>query len=496
MVLWKDEWESPELLLGGNLEACDPIRGDCSVYISRDQYVNAITVMGAQPSQVDTALDRVRGTTFQSTMRARVLATENHILLCGTEDIPPTVPAYLEEYFPGRSMAAKAALEPEGEKSVAGEKSIGVKLYLEEYEPPLDRQRFSERDVLAIEKHVSRILPTLQWHRSHVQMQARLGTFVIDKYHEDTKTWGAMKKMLESDGEARVYESEVRLKLEPLLERMSYAHLVHPVREGSIERAMTSFVRPTLSGAFLMMLPSEQDGPSFYKLDVKYTYDDDGNSDCIAKGWSVLGPDPGNPMKMLDLCLVDLTRSVLSSTSQRHTTNRYKSDSSAWNLEVKCFDIMTNRHPLLDAFADSVTLDYSLARTQKQPLPFLRYKAEPGLILQTLMQKTTYSFDYGNTGYVCDVTQRRAFVLRNPQSQTPNQYALDPRPELVDISVSSPRWDAMLAENGILGVGQWRRSPVTMEALFPAAHGGIRGFLNILDQFWTLALIRMDKDKP
>ncbi len=178
---WPADIHRPEQVLGKSLEELDSIRMEHHCYISYDPSSNIIKVMGNNPTNVQKALIKVRGTYFEVVAR-------------GTE----TPTRYLLAPLTGNSNGAYVKLVPYGENTGTATGVLDVKpnkipkvtpqirgsqVDTEEHSNSFDTAgEAAQRNSATIEHAISVSLQNLCYYRGHIKMRARLGTFLLTRY--------------------------------------------------------------------------------------------------------------------------------------------------------------------------------------------------------------------------------------------------------------------------------------------------------------------------
>ncbi len=178
---WPANIHRPEEVLGKSLEELDSIRMEHHCYISYDPTSNIINVMGNNPTNVQKALIKVRGTYFEVVAR-------------GTE----TLTRYLLVPITGNSTGAYVKLVPYGENTgKATGVSDGTTNKIPKVTPQIRGNKFdtdehlkshgtageaAQRNSAIIEHAISVSLHNLCYYRGHIKMRARLGTFLLTRY--------------------------------------------------------------------------------------------------------------------------------------------------------------------------------------------------------------------------------------------------------------------------------------------------------------------------
>lgn len=192
--LWPEENDKPDVYLGRNYEALDPIRMDDSCWITYDRANSSFKVMGDDSTEIKSAVRRLRAIVYQ--IAARAIDTMDLSL------VRPGVELYSQVQFISyesdsiqRSGAAKfiAKIDPGSLVDSNSHDAASV-------------DNINEANSRKLQKLIMKTLVGLRYYPGNIKMVARYGTF-ITRRHIDVKTledWQAMLKQPECESEVTV----------------------------------------------------------------------------------------------------------------------------------------------------------------------------------------------------------------------------------------------------------------------------------------------------
>lgn len=297
---WRANYDSPEEVLGRNLEACDAIRTKLACYITLDSMQKTLKVAGDKPENVKQAIKRLRGTFFQAVARDRASQSQPKFLITKSQAIDPEAEVEMTPFLSSHEQGSKSTLQDRDGKNVEGARPCLVDHVLD------DSHTFSrEKDVAAVKKVIERALPTLQNFQGNLEMRARLGTFVLKKYRKGMHSFEDFQNMLEDEEVDGGIYTETDVSGDDMLFRLEHHREMMLPGSGSYERPDVLNIGPTFAATFLVNLNEK----SLFKLDVKFIRNENRNIERVSNIWSRMpSADPTVTLKVLDVCLIDLKR--------------------------------------------------------------------------------------------------------------------------------------------------------------------------------------------
>lgn len=193
-VPWPLEGYNPEHVLGGSLEAFDPIRMDCSCYIALARYPGCpdfavVKIMGDDEHEIANAEKRVVNTYLQVQSRD---FPELHWFLVKPSNPSATRTHVRLHPYPGPSSVTgnkapkDVGMTPKYEGSQFTQSTLWKRRYsIDETDLEAilaEGPHVERRNLLMVEAVTLSTLQLLTHYRGNLQMRARLGTFVMTKY--------------------------------------------------------------------------------------------------------------------------------------------------------------------------------------------------------------------------------------------------------------------------------------------------------------------------
>ena len=457
------DYDHPSHVAGKNLEAYDQIRTELFCYIGLDSHQRAIRITGDSFQNVKKALKRVRISLFQTVAKKR----------------PPRT-LYLITPLVGQALRSEVRLSPyqtsqhlESKKS--GPPSVTPRLCGSQMQGEGRVRRENEADgkfdsnAHMMSSAVTTTLATLRHYRGCVRMRAVLGVFALTTYKkQDTLSLDDFEIMMQDHQVKGLVANDISLD-QSILKHVSTADgFLSPV--DTFDNVMS--VKPAFDAAFIC-----SSGPALYRLDAAYTQQVNGEIVCASKTWSKLShievgdshnglsdwtKEPEN--KILDINMINLEHSY------------------AWRFKASVSEPINDaKMPALAEFAEAVVIKVPSTEKPYQEVdgPYLRYKPVPGLILQAMQERQSWTYNIKSSPYLCEVAKVQEFRIRDGTSAKPNQNLLTPTMPHWTVSVFRREWDVWFANNASLATGESVAWDLDVQKMFP---GGTEQFLEDLAQ--------------
>ncbi|TKA64152.1 hypothetical protein B0A55_09296 [Friedmanniomyces simplex] len=446
---WPVKEYRPEEILGNSYEALDPIRMECSCYVVFVKAFNLFRVMG-KPTEVKAGLQRVRQTCFQ--IAARQFNPVRLYLLHwpDAEQIPLFV--YLDEYEPPANLPLEV-VDSEGEANVR--KAPRGDEYGQHDKTQIEAQEQTRASAERLRTTILRTLARLHYYRGHVQMRIRLGKFLAIQYMEgkygvyDLDEYETMLSMSQFSGEVTQELGDKATEPALLSALQKTTDLVTP--SDATVYDLTS-VKPVYTVAFTFSNPSGD-----YRLTVEWheAYDEAmamTHFEIFSKKWTRLARDTNVLTPLLDISLCDL------------------STTSAWQFDILASPQVIEENklpPQLLAFSWNLKIDSDPALRAGKTDIFVRFN--PCANLTSFRQSISYQYTLVNSDYTLELSrfQNRTYPSRGA-SPSKGSTATAAEPTVSEprwsVSIFRKAWDAMLASNERLPVGEqagWKHDAAT-----------------------------------
>lgn len=459
---WPIEHDHPDVIAGKNLEAYDPIRTELFCFIVLDSHQRAIRIMGENFENVKKALKRIRVSLFQTVARKRpqkVLYLFHPLTGQGLRSairlIPYPMPRDLDAKRPG---PPKVVPKPSG-ALIAGEER-------DRRENAVEGKH--ESNVRLFNAAISMTLATLRHYRGSVRMRAVLGVFTLGTYKKkDSQPLGEFEEMME-DHQVKGSTVDDNALDNNVLKHMAAANsFLSPL--DAFDNLMS--VRPAFDASFVCA-----HGAALYRLDASYTQQASGEIACTSKTWTKLHHIEADPQDGLSEWLKEPEHKLLDANiinlEQAYSWNFKTSVSESVNAE---------RMPVLGSFAGGVGLNMPQSDKPYQEVDgrYVTFKPVPGLVMQALQQKQSWTYSIKNSPYLCEVAKVSEFTISNRKSSKPNQNLLTAAKPQWTVSVFRREWDVLFANNNSLATGESVSWDLDLQKLFP---GGTEQFFEELAQ--------------
>lgn len=312
---WDPEYDTPAEVLGPHLEACDPLRTEFACYIRSVPHQQSLLVMGNDPKNVKTVLNRLRGAFFQAIARGKAHLTQSLYLLNPIQEEQVSARVIFESVWPGgqsvrdrwgrssKALGVKACLEA-GWIEDAGSTQYGQRT---EKIPTENIKRFG--------KSVNKALATAKYFRGNLHMSATFGVFLLQRYKGDVHDFEALEAMMDEDQvEGGVDYESVSLEDIVLTKITASTLLTDPSNPTNI--SVTP--KPMYGAALLVKHKDVAD----LRLDVEFMHEQHtGDVSCPTRRWSRFIYGPQQNVKLLDVSLVDLQRYDTDQSNYSFNTN-------------------------------------------------------------------------------------------------------------------------------------------------------------------------------
>lgn len=459
---WPIDHDHPSQIAGKNLEAYDPIRTELSCFIVLDSHQRAIRIMGDNFQNVKKALKRVRISLFQTVARKRPQRVLYLIHPLTGDGLRTDVK--LSPYTTSKDLMSKRSGPPKMIPKMSGPLIIGHER--SRRENSVDEKY--ESNLRAFESAISTVLATLRHYRGSIRMRAVLGVFVLSSYKKrDSQSVDDFEEMME-DHQVKGSTVDDNSLDQSILKYTATANsFLSPI--DTFDNLMS--VRPAFDATFICAY-----GSAVYRLDASYTQQANGEIACTLKTWTKLNHIEADPQdglsewtkepenKLLDINIVNLDQAY------------------AWNFRTSVSEPVNDAKMLiLGTFASGIALKVPTSDKAYQEVDgrYVSFKPVPGLVLQAMQQKQSWTYSIKNSPYLCEVAKIEEFRIPDRKSSKPNQSLLNSTTPQWVVSVFRREWDVLFANNGSLATGESVKWDLSVEKLFP---GGIAQFLEELSQ--------------
>ena len=448
MLEWPSDYDSPQEVVGKNMEAYDVIRTWWQCYITYDPQQRVVNIMGHVDHGVKDALIRVRTSIFQSVARAR-----------------PTTDQYLIQPLSGKHIKSEIHLVPFKESKGAENPAVIPR----SAGPLLKSSAMAKRSEEAEHLHrvlvrtftqgIKNTLKTLTYYRGRVKLQASLGTFVLTnyrkKYNQKLPEFENMMDDEQVSGEVAIAD---RLTADQKL-LTSLAMNMDSIRPAGTGATATSF-RPTYSAAVIMIKDNVD-----YKLGLLFENTGEEAPVTRDRTWARARKEGGFEHKLLNSFFIDIE------------------EESAWDFEAIISEPSSNdsRFPVMSEFAGAIEFnDIKMHGPFRETDDrFLSYKTKPGLFVKKLIEKQSWEYFIKDSPYVIEVSKVREFKVREQKTDKPNQYLLTGDEAKWNLTLTRSEWDSQFMDNVHLPVGEGAKWKLDEESLFPS---GVEAFLSLLEE--------------
>ena len=466
--LWPVEEVRPEELLGESLEALDLIRFAYKCHIVFDNQLSAFKVFTDNPGSVEKTMLRIDGLMKEYTAK---FTTRNNRRIVDYVLQPPTTSVMRKDI--------KTLSGPTNNPGISAGKIpllTGDILGTEAHESWLEKSKLMNvQNILRIEQDLRKAILLLPYYRGNVRMRVQYGTFELTtlRWPENTSSMPFQDFMMNlglAGTKGRMLRDlQVKKDVATIMRKVHGANgLFEPLDHSTFE---LEDVVPSFGACFTF---EESDGRN-YRLDVGF------------------GPDS------LDARMHAKTHSIWTKADRRDNStvlgvyNIQIDGGSSWMLHILNENTMDKSRitPRMEEFANSV----ALRKSPPGPLKptgrkiFQWKKGFPGaMVPRSFEQKTSYKYRLKhNTEYIFEIARYDVYG--------------DPKDENTPVNTSwaatlyNREWDATLASNSELGIGQSADWNPRLATFFPA-HGasvekgldpGVIEFLSIVEMVTAFA---------
>ena len=295
---WDAAYSSPADILGTRLEACDPLRTELTCFISPDKVqATAIKVHGNDHEKVKLVLNRLRGAFCQAISRDNASHTKAVYIF---NPIPKPAQRSIIVYEPIRAPGASSTDDSDAD-------GVRVSLAPADIDDEDLRRRTQRAQELPadnakrLKKAMIKALTTAKYFRGNLRMRATFGVFLLKRYRRGVNDVEGFEDMMNEDGvDGNLDANSVYFRSNVVEELKGNPIVWKPQGDPP------ALPKPTYSAKFL--LKHKHDVPDL-KFEAEFDYDEEGSYPLsLAKRWSRFIHAPGLTVKLLDVCLVDLTR--------------------------------------------------------------------------------------------------------------------------------------------------------------------------------------------